>query len=96
MGWRFRRRVSLFPGLRVNFSRSGASVSIGHRGAWLTIGPKGRRATVGLPGTGVYWTETAKTPPLVALTPSRSALSIWAWLIFVGALVVALAWLWGR
>ena len=49
----------LIPGLRVSFSKSGASLSIGHRGLWYTFGPHGRRrATLGLPGTGLYWTET--------------------------------------
>ena len=57
MTLRFTRRVTLIPGLRVNFSKSGASLSIGHRGIWYTIGPKGRRATIGLPGSGLYWTQ---------------------------------------
>jgi hypothetical protein len=61
MAFRFRRRVSIIPGLRVNLSKSGASLSLGHRGAWLTIGPRGQRVTVGAPGTGLYWTE--KIPP---------------------------------
>ena len=56
MGLRFQRHFSLLPGLRLNVSKSGASVSIGHRGAWYTIGPKGQRASVGLPGTGLSWT----------------------------------------
>jgi hypothetical protein len=57
MGFRFYKRVSLIPGLRVNLSRRGASLSIGHRGAWYTMGPRGSRATIGLPGTGLYYTE---------------------------------------
>jgi hypothetical protein len=62
VGFRFTRRVSIIPGLlRVNFSKSGASLSIGHRGAWLTVGPKGRRVSIGLPGTGLYWVE--QIPP---------------------------------
>jgi Protein of unknown function (DUF4236) len=59
--FRFYRRVSLIPGLRVNLSKGGASLSIGGRGAWYTIGPHGRRATLGLPGTGLFWTE--RIPP---------------------------------
>ena len=31
---RFTLRFSLIPGLRVNLSKRGASLSIGHRGAW--------------------------------------------------------------
>ncbi len=33
MGLRFTRRISLFPGLRMNFSKSGASLSVRHKGA---------------------------------------------------------------
>ena len=38
-------------------------MSIGRRGAWYTIGLRGRRVSVGLRGTGLFWTETAKSPP---------------------------------
>src|SRR5260370_23332283 len=64
MGFRFYRGVSIIPGVRVNLSRRGPSLSIGHRGAWYTIGPRGRRVTLGLPGTGLYWTE--RIPPAAA------------------------------
>lgn len=57
MGLRYTRRLSIIPGLRINLSKSGASLSIGHRGAWYTIGHHRRRVTVGVPGTGIYWTE---------------------------------------
>jgi hypothetical protein len=64
MPLRFSRRFSLVPGLRVNLSKGGASLSLGHRGFWWTVGPRGRRATVGLPGTGLFWTE--RIPPAPA------------------------------
>lgn len=57
MGLRVNRRVHLAPGLRLNLSKRGVSVSVGHRGAWYTTGPAGRRATVGIPGSGVYYTR---------------------------------------
>ncbi len=57
MGFRFRRSVKLIPGVRLNLSKSGASVSLGSRGLRYTIGPKGNRTTVGLPGTGLSWTD---------------------------------------
>ena len=41
----FTRRLSFIPGLRVNPSKGGASLSIGHRGAWYTFGPRGHRPT---------------------------------------------------
>ena len=66
MPLRFYRRVSLIPGLRLNASRGGLSLSIGHRGAWYTIGPHGhRRVTLGLPGSGLFWTEQIPPGPHV-------------------------------
>jgi uncharacterized protein DUF4236 len=59
MGLRLYRRIPLLPGVRLNVSGSGPSMSFGHRGAWYTVGPGGRRtATLGWPGSGVRWTET--------------------------------------
>lgn len=55
--FRFRRSVKLFPGVRLNLSRSGVSTSIGRPGAWFTIGPRGTRTTIGIPGTGLSYTE---------------------------------------
>lgn len=57
MGFRFRRSVRLFPGVRVNFSLSGVSVSAGVPGAMINIGPRGSRLTMGLPGTGISYTH---------------------------------------
>jgi uncharacterized protein DUF4236 len=57
VGLRFRRSYRLVPGLRLNLSRSGTSLSFGRRGAWFTVGPRGTRTTLGIPGTGLSWTE---------------------------------------
>lgn len=57
MGFRFRWSKRVLPGVRLNLSKTGASVSLGRRGFWYTIGSKGTRTTVGLPGTGLSWTE---------------------------------------
>jgi len=57
MSLRFFRRIRLAPGITVNLSRSGASLSFGPRGARLTLGRGGVRGTAGLPGTGLYYTR---------------------------------------
>lgn len=62
MGFRFRRSVRLFPGVRVNFSLSGVSVSAGVPGAMINIGPRGSRLTMGLPGTGISYTHNLSSP----------------------------------
>ncbi len=58
MGFRFFRRVRILPGVAMNMSRSGPSLSVGPRGAKVTVGPRGIRNTVGLPGTGLFYTTT--------------------------------------
>jgi len=60
MGFRFHRSVRLIPGLRVNFSKSGTSLSVGGRGATVNFSKRGTKTTVGLPGTGLSWSETHK------------------------------------
>ena len=55
--FRFYRRFSIFPGLSVNVSKSGPSLTVGMRGAHMTFGSKGIRKTVGIPGTGIYYTS---------------------------------------
>jgi hypothetical protein len=57
MGLRFRRTVKIAPGLRVNFSKSGASWTLGPRGASIGVGRRGIYANLGIPGTGLYARE---------------------------------------
>lgn len=55
--FRFYRRMRIFPGLSINLSKSGPSLTVGVRGAHLTMGPSGVRRTLGIPGTGIYYTS---------------------------------------
>lgn len=57
MSFRFFRRINIIPGLTLNLSKSGPSLSVGPRGAKHTIGRKGTTTTVGLPGTGFHYTK---------------------------------------
>ena len=54
MGWRFRRSIKLFPGLKINFSKSGISATVGTKGASVTMGPNGTYVNTSIPGTGIY------------------------------------------
>ncbi len=58
MGFRFWRRIKIAPGVTLNLSKSGGSLSFGPRGAKFTVGSRGKRATVGIPGTGLFYTST--------------------------------------
>ncbi|HEY8800778.1 MAG TPA: DUF4236 domain-containing protein, partial [Candidatus Limnocylindrales bacterium] len=56
MGYlRFFRRRKIGPGLSLNASKSGLSLSFGLRCAKVTVGRRGVRRTVGLPGTGLSY-----------------------------------------
>lgn len=56
MGFRFRKIISLAPGVRINLSKSGASTSIGGRGATVNVGTSGKKTvTLGVPGTGMSY-----------------------------------------
>lgn len=58
MGFRFRKSIGLLPGVKINLSKSGPSVSLGTRGASLNIGHGRKKATIGIPGTGLgYQTQ---------------------------------------
>ena len=63
MAFRFQRRVTLIPGLRLNFGKRGVSVSAGIRGANVTAGRRGVYGNMGAPGTGLsYRTRLDKSP----------------------------------
>lgn len=101
MGWRFYRRFRVFPGLRLNLSRSGISTSIGPRGAHITIGHGKVRETVGLTGTGLSYTHVEGThqearseahpAPATEVSPAGQATRGWLWILLavvIGALLV--------
>jgi len=73
MGFRFFRRMSILPGVTLNLSKSGGSVSVGPRGAKVTMGTKGSRFTLGIPGTGLSYTTTFSLGKLGALFGRPSA-----------------------
>lgn len=94
MGLRFRRSVRLLPGVRWNFGLKSTSLSVGGRGFRYTFGTKGARGSVGLPGTGLSWSQAARTPVqlLQQVRPKSNGRKIWLPLVvFVGAIYLAYA-----
>jgi hypothetical protein len=87
MGFRFYRRVSIAPGLRLNFSRRGMSASLGRRGAHLTVGTHGTRSTVGLPGTGMSYSVISTTKRRRSSKKQGPALVGFITLLIIGVLV---------
>src|ERR1700676_2409335 len=105
MGFRFRRSIRIFPGIRLNIGNCGVSTSIGVRGAHVTVGRSGTRTTVGLPGSGLSYTHLEKPhkpaaaapgeaqPPRVPdVLPKGSAWRGWVWIAFAILIIVCLVW----
>jgi hypothetical protein len=51
---KFRKRAKLFPGVYINFSKSGISTTIGIPGANVNFNKQGLFLNTGIPGTGLY------------------------------------------
>jgi Protein of unknown function (DUF4236) len=54
---RFRRTFSLFPGVKVNVSKGGMSITVGQKGFHLNFSKRGVRQTTSLPGSGISHTS---------------------------------------
>jgi len=54
MGWRFRKYITIFPGVRLNISKSGVSLTFGTKGASVNLGKDGAYLNTSIPGTGLY------------------------------------------
>ena len=61
MGLNFRKSISILPGVKVNLSKGGVSLSGGVKGLRKSINTKGQTTTtVSIPGTGIYYTDRKK------------------------------------
>ncbi|MBR1817056.1 MAG: DUF4236 domain-containing protein [Lachnospiraceae bacterium] len=59
MGLRFRKSISVAPGVKVNVNKKSASVTVGKKGAHYTMSTSGKQtASVGLPGTGLSYSKS--------------------------------------
>jgi hypothetical protein len=55
-GVRFRKSISILPGVKINLSKTGVSTSVGGKGATVNVGTQGQRTiTLGIPGTGLSY-----------------------------------------
>ncbi len=60
MGLRTRKSITICKGVRLNFGKTGTSLSFGTRGLRQTIHSSGRRtSSIGIPGTGLSYVTTS-------------------------------------
>jgi len=99
MGFRFQKRISLLPGIRLNLSKSGASVTVGKSGLSVNLGKDGATGNVGIPGTGLSYRQkiTGDSTPVSEQDPTQSepmvqgdasGAGIWKWLFFAAVVVI--------
>lgn len=98
MALRFRKRIRVAPGVRINLSSKGiSSATIGPRGASVNIGKRGTYLNAGIPGTGIYARErisspgkkASRTPRTDAAPSGKGGAWVVALLVLI-ALIVAL------
>ena len=83
MGFRFRRRLRILPGVTLNLGKHGASsVSVGVRGLHTTLGRR-NQTTVGLPGSGLSYTAYHGRRPGPGVVKCLAHLAIWGFLLFL-------------
>ncbi len=54
---RIRKTFTIFPGVKLNVSKGGTSITVGKRGFHLNFSKRGVRETAGLPGSGISETN---------------------------------------
>ncbi len=92
MGFRFRKIISVIPGVKVNLSKSGASTSIGGHGATVNVGTSGKKTvTLGIPGTGMSY-QLPLNASAVALLIVAALIAGVAYLIAPTYVTAALHW----
>ncbi len=69
MGFRFRKRVKIIPGLWFNLSKSGVSTSIGGKGLTVNIKDGHTKTTASIPGTGISYSETSTSHGAASTSP---------------------------
>ncbi len=90
-GFRFRKTISILPGVRFNLSKSGVSTSVGGKGATFNVGHGKKTVNLGIPGTGLSYRAPA-TGSLILLLVAAVVIVGIAYLIQPDLVRQALHW----
>ena len=101
MGLYWRRSTKILPGVRINWSKNGPSISMGSKGAKVNIGKRGTYVSGGILGTGLYYRQkvgggsksnssstTGTNPPTSATTQTTFGFSKQGCLVFIVVSVI--------
>src|ERR1700730_16246007 len=94
MGFRFHKRLRIIPGLWLNLSKKGGSLSVGGRGATINVNSEGHQETVGLPGSGLsYRTRRRKfSKPGAPARATRGAIT-GAHIVYLVVITLVILWI---
>ena len=80
-GFRFRKTITIFPGVHINLSKTGVSTSIGGKGASVNVGTQGQKTVnVGIPGTGLSYRAPISSTIILLLVAAVVILGL-VWLL---------------
>ena len=91
MGFRFQKRIQIFPGVYLNLSKSGVSVSLGGHGATVNLGSERRTVNIGIPGTGMSY-RMPITGAIIGIILAVAVLLGLVWLLKPELIRPALHW----
>lgn len=84
MGFRFQKRIKIFPGITINISKSGVSTSLGVKGATVNLKGGKARTSLGIPGTGLAY-RSGYEPLTDSTDQSRpSGIPTWITIFIIG------------
>lgn len=73
MGWNYRKTINIMPGVNLNLSKNGPSLSLGPKGMKYNINSHGSRIRCSIPGTGIYYTKNLNNASKhTKVNPSRN------------------------
>jgi hypothetical protein len=98
MGLRFQKRIRLFKGLTLNFSKTGTSWTVGGRGASVNLRDGKATGNVGMPGTGLSYrsrlTDSANTPETEAPIDDQDSSGMGTIIVIIA--LIAIGYLLGK
>lgn len=90
MGFLFRKRIRILPGIWLNLSKRGTSTSFGGKGLTVNIKDDKVRTTASIPGTGLSYRTTSKGTANNS-APTRTGIPGWVWVLIFVIVVAVLA-----
>jgi len=95
MAWRYQKRFSVLPGVRLKVRKGGFTATAGGRGAWYTFGLGRSRPAIGLPGSGISCAATLPAAGSASAGARGRPRLMFFWMLALAAIALAV-WHWHR